>query len=47
MTTNKPINSVYIFKAGTSEKMKEKSQAKRPIAEIQKRAELFRKHLSK
>lgn len=47
MNINKPINSVFIFKAGTSEKMKEKSQVKRSAADVRKKAEMFRKHLGK
>lgn len=47
MTTNKPINSVFIFKAGTSEKIKKESKSKKSLETIMKQAEYFDRHVGK
>lgn len=47
MATNKPINSVFIFKAGTSEKIKKESKSKKSLETIMKQAEYFDRHVGK
>lgn len=47
MNINKPINSVFIFKAGTSEKIKKESKSKKSLETIMKQAEYFDRHVGK
>ena len=46
-TMNKPVNSVFVFPKGTSEKMKENKLNEKSYAKIKHQANLLRKCINK